>query len=815
MTDLPAGRRAALPAVEYRIDGEGDRPATTVDFTPPPLRRNFAAADVLRLLIGVAVVGAGALVAWLGRSTVSGIEADLARAFARLPGTLATALVNTAQLVTSFIPGVALVVLLVRRRWRVALLLLLTALVARYAMVLADLALADRGFEDVLAEIRAASRGTRSSFPDSSVIASTTAVVTVAAPWLSRRWKRTLWWAVGVLVLLRVIAATEPAFDLLLALGIGTTIGALVLLLFGSPNAAPGPTEIVTALRSAGLAPERVEQLDDRGGALRYRSTDADGEEHVISLRTPDERDSEALQRLYRSVRYQASEVGLAYATLERRIEHEALALSMADRADARVADLHRVGTTDGGSAFLLTGPTPDGPISPEELRQPGVLEDLWTQIDRLHSAGLAHRSLALESIALDPDSNVWLSEFDRAQVAPTERERARDVAILLTETALVVGAPKAVRSATSVLGVDQVAPSLRMLQPLALPSQTRARAKTEDGLLEQLRAEVNDATGEPGVDLAKLERLKPRTLLVVGASTLAFYSLLPQVANLEATVNAFGDANYWWILAGLAASAVTYLFAAVSFQGALVDPLPFPANIRTQVAAAFAGLVGPAGAGGFALTARVLQRSGVKPAEAGASVAVNAIAGFAVHAAATVVFVLWAGNSTDKEFSLPDSQTILLIVAGILALVGVLLAIGPVRRRVLVPLMSQVRTGLAQIGRVFRNPNRVLALFGGSVGISLTYVVAMVFCTQAFGGGLTFAQIGAAYLVAVAIATLAPTPGGLGALEAALIAGLTGFGLDAGVAVSATLTFRLATFWLPILPGWLIFSWMQRNGEV
>ena len=47
------------------------------------------------------------------------------------------------------------------------------------------------------------------------------------------------------------------------------------------------------------------------------------------------------------------------------------------------------------------------------------------------------------------------------------------------------------------------------------------------------------------------------------------------------------------------------------------------------------------------------------------------------------------------------------------------------------------------------------------------------------------------------------------------MIAGLTGFGLGAGAAVSATLAFRLATFWLPILPGWLAFGWMQRNDEV
>ncbi|MGI9643702.1 MAG: lysylphosphatidylglycerol synthase transmembrane domain-containing protein, partial [Ilumatobacteraceae bacterium] len=103
----------------------------------------------------------------------------------------------------------------------------------------------------------------------------------------------------------------------------------------------------------------------------------------------------------------------------------------------------------------------------------------------------------------------------------------------------------------------------------------------------------------------------------------------------------------------------------------------------------------------------------------------------------------------------------------------------------------------------------------GGSIGITLTCCAVLVCTVEAFCGRVSGAEIGVAYLGAVAIATFAPTPGGLGALESAMIAGLTGFGLPAGPAVSATLTFRLATFWLPILPGWLAFGWMQRNDEL
>ena len=81
----------------------------------------------------------------------------------------------------------------------------------------------------------------------------------------------------------------------------------------------------------------------------------------------------------------------------------------------------------------------------------------------------------------------------------------------------------------------------------------------------------------------------------------------------------------------------------------------------------------------------------------------------------------------------------------------------------------------------------------------------------QAFGGGASIAQIGAVYMVSAAIAAASPTPGGVGAFEAVLTAGLTGIGISPGAAVSAVVVYRLATYWLPVAPGWLSWRLLQR----
>jgi uncharacterized membrane protein YbhN (UPF0104 family) len=54
-----------------------------------------------------------------------------------------------------------------------------------------------------------------------------------------------------------------------------------------------------------------------------------------------------------------------------------------------------------------------------------------------------------------------------------------------------------------------------------------------------------------------------------------------------------------------------------------------------------------------------------------------------------------------------------------------------------------------------------------------------------------------------------------VGATEAALIAGYTAVGVTAATAFAAVLLFRLVTFWLPILPGWLALVGLQRSGRL
>jgi uncharacterized protein (TIRG00374 family) len=350
-------------------------------------------------------------------------------------------------------------------------------------------------------------------------------------------------------------------------------------------------------------------------------------------------------------------------------------------------------------------------------------------------------------------------------------------------------------------------------LQPLALPAATR-RAVSK-ATLRQLRDEVAAATGIAAAPLERLVRVRPRTLVTLAAATGAFYVMLPQLAHVDESVAALGSANWAWLAAVLATSGLTYVAAALGMSGGVRERLPFGPTVQVALASSFVNRVTPANVGGMALNVRYLQKAGVPPAEAVTGVGLNVIAGGVVHLGLLAGFLTWSRRGASDAFALPSSSTLLVVVAVVLALAGLVLATrrgrGLARSHVLPP----IRQSLSSVRGVARSPLRLAALFGGSAGVTLAYVAALACAVAAFDGGIPFAQVGAVYLGASLIAAAAPTPGGLGALEAALVAGLTGVGMDPALAVAAVLSYRLLTFWVPVLPGWLCFRHLERRSYI
>jgi uncharacterized membrane protein YbhN (UPF0104 family) len=203
-----------------------------------------------------------------------------------------------------------------------------------------------------------------------------------------------------------------------------------------------------------------------------------------------------------------------------------------------------------------------------------------------------------------------------------------------------------------------------------------------------------------------------------------------------------------------------------------------------------------------------------VPPAEAVTGMGLNVIAGAVIHIVLLVLFFAWAGRG-GAGFSVPSSSKLLVVIAVLLAVIGIVIATRKGRHLVRKHVFGGVKRGLASIALLARSPRRLLALFGGSLVVTLAYIVSLTCAANAFDAGVGIAEVGAVYLGSSILAAAAPTPGGLGAMEAALVAGFTAIGMDGAIAVAVVLSYRFATYWLPILPGWIAFHLLERRNYI
>jgi len=796
-------------------DQTGDSREVTVSVAPR--QRVRYQADIVRLLASLVLLAGGVLVAILARNTIGGAEEDIVDVYERVPEPFADVLAAVAVASATIVPVVTVVFLALLRRYWQAGALILGGLTAVVAMNWLSDVLAERGVvaavdpnTDQVIEL------TDPEFATSPLIAAVVAFVVIASPRLSPQWRRVLWFGVGLLILFRVVSSSEPPLDIVIAVALGMAVGYLALLAFGTDSADPDADELISMLRPV-ADPVRIEQLAGET-PLRYAVDLADGDKLQLRVRTRTDRSSDRLEQAWRTVRLRTSQVDEPYATVQRRIEHEALAEMMASTAGVRVPAVRNIVASSAGSVGLLEerldGATAVSELAPARLDRP-LLGRIWRQVAALHRQRIAHRALGLGVVSVTATGDVAMSDFDAARLAASDRDLALDRAQLLVDTALRVGADEAVAVAVESLGSKSVVAAVPYLQPLALPAPTRRSLRGNREVLDALQEAVRNATGVEPAPLARLERVRPRTAVSVLALAGGFYFLLPQLADVGETAEAASRANWWWLVPIFAGAAATFFAAALSLLGSVPQPIPYLATVRMQVASAFVGRIAPANTGTLAVGIRFLQRAGVDTAAAGAAVGLNALVGLVVHLSLMAAFIAWAGTR-GPGFSLPDTNIWLVVIAIGGAASGLVVGLVPaLRRRVLPPLLGYLRTAGTSLADVVTDPLRVLALLGGALGITFAFILTLMASVTAFGGGVSFPEIGAAYLIAAAIGSATPTPGGLGAVEAALVAALSGYGMADSAAVSSVLTFRLATYWVPMIPGWIMFQQMQRNEEL
>ena len=631
-----------------------------------------------------------------------------------------------------------------------------------------------------------------------------------------QRWRT--WFGLAIafycLTSLALFNTRTSVLSLLITLLIGSAVGSGLRYLVGTNSERPPAAEIAAALGTAGVPLAAIRRaMDSTTENRRYRAVGCNGERYDLVVFDRDQQAADALYRIYRRLRLTSQVSRNAAVTVARAIERRVLMAYALQDAGVPTPEL-RAAVRVGPEAAVIATDHHNGTTLAELAVPPGdeVFGKVYDEVLALHRRRVTHRSLTADHVLLtgNGEQEVMLLEPGDGDVAASDLQLRLDLAQLSATVALLAGPDRAAALTKAKLGAGMVRNLVPLLQPVVLHRSTRTALRRHKDVLPALRKGLVGSVPEAEAPPVQLERIRPRAVITLVAATIAGYIVIGQFGRTD-FARVIRQSDWRWVLAGLGLSAVTYVAAAWSLSGFVLEKLTLFRTFLAQLAGSFVTLVTPAAVGGVALNIRYLHKAKVTPADAASSVGVSQVFAFALHLTLLVIFLAITGGSKATPFKPPSWSYIALIVLGAVILAVFALPAGRrlVRSRV-APALGQVIPRLLDIAQ---RPAKLAEGVGGALLLTLTYILCLDVSLRAVGGSASFSALAVVYLTGSALGAIVPTPGGLGAVEVALSGTLTAVAHVAGpVALSAVLLFRLLTFWLPIPVGWVALNYLQRH---
>jgi uncharacterized membrane protein YbhN (UPF0104 family) len=790
-----------------------------VEVVEPPLAdRVRRPSDMLRFVFALGILAVTLVLGAIAHGTATGVETDVTGAVEHVPRPALSALNLVTGVGFLMLPIAVSLELLVRHRARQLLDAMAGTVLAAVAVLALDTTIIHvQSLRQLRFALSVGVPGGLTS-PLSVLLATAVAFLVVARVGERRGLLPLSVLVVSASVATTLLAGATTLLSQTASLLLGLVVGLATRVILGTVPSRPTGRAIAETL--SGPLPDlvRLERVVARHrDGRRYRGLRADSRVVDVIVLDRDLEGAGLAYRLWRLILLRSPAAGRTLVSVHRTVERDAMmtyALTANGVHTPRLLVAAEVGPSAALLAYEHISARPLAELGPGDV-DGRVLDAAWEELAALRRANLAHRGLTAENILVTPARTVLLTGVRGGELAATDLHLRLDAAQLVTTLALAAGPRAAVRSGAAILGPDALLSALPVLQPLVLARTTRQALRRQRGLLDEVReAVVSTVPGEPKVPApnTRVERLTVRKLLLVVGGAVAAYLVLSQLSNVD-LADILRRAQWQWAAIALACSVATYFGAALSLTGFVLERVPIVRAFLAQVAASFVGLVAPPAVGGPALNARFLQRQGLDGPVAVATIGVWQAVAFAVHIVLLVTAGVLAGTQAHTSFDPPAGTVV--GAALVLLVAGVLMSLPWVRRLVIDRAATLGREILPRLLAVAQRPGKLAAGVTGSVFLNVAYCAALVCSVRAFGGDLPWEAISVVYLAGSAVGSAAPTPGGLGAVETALAAGLTAAGLDGVTAVSSVLLFRIVTYWLPVAPGWLAFRWLQRHGAL
>jgi putative heme transporter len=317
-----------------------------------------------------------------------------------------------------------------------------------------------------------------------------------------------------------------------------------------------------------------------------------------------------------------------------------------------------------------------------------------------------------------------------------------------------------------------------------------------------------------------------------------AIYVVFPKLVGLDDALRKLDEAVWYWIVIAIGFNVAAFAAYVALFRGVLGgtrdDDVHRRLDLRASYLITMAGLAATrifsaAGAGGIVLTYWALRKAGMPRRRSACRMVSFLVLTYGVYTVSLVTFGILLRTHVlpgDAPFGgTVVPATLSAIAIGVFLLIALIpddverriqqFAGGYRRTRYLTRIAkgpATVASGVRTAIDYVRNPNRGALAVGGAVGFWAANICVLWACFEAFGGDVPFAVLVQGFFVGMA-ANLIPSPaGGVGSVDAGMIAAFVLFGIDEATVFPAVLAYRVIAFWLPIPPGIVAFFQLRST---
>jgi len=711
-----------------------------------------------------------------------------------------------------------------------AVFLLAASLVGKRLDIFRDQVLALGGAVVAVLVVEAAVGGAARSFwaaasaqgppPDrvSVRVALAIAAISTVSPFIARPFRALGRWLVGFGAVSAAVLSVAVPSGVVLGLLCGVSAAAAVHLVLGSSGGRPGLAEVRKGLSDLGVEVGPLcEAANQETGVYRLDAIGSDGRDLVVKVYGRDAWDGQILAKAWRAVWFRGT-VAPSLTRLQQ-VEHEGFLTLLAARNGVATQDVVRAGKTPDNDAIIVMHARGVPLATVAGAVDDQTIEATWDTVLALGAAGLAHGDLHPAAFRDDRGQAVFDS-LSGASVATDQDQRYVDLAQMATLSALLVGPDRAVAIAQRRLGPDDLAAIVPYVQKAALSPRLRGAVARGHLDLDDLRSRTAAAAGVDVPKMAALRRVSTRGLVQAGLLAAAAYFLISLLegVDLNQLFDVLRSASLPALLLALAIGQLPRFAYAESTRAACPRPIAYGPAVLLQFSVTFINLVIPSTVARMALNVRFFQRQGIPPASAVSIGLIENFGGYTVQILILLAALLFGFGELHLNIEASGSKNgnlldvLLLLVAVVIVAAVVAVAVPRLRRRVI----DRARPSLADLRETatsLRSPSRVAHLLLANLTAEVLFACTLGMVLLALGTSLPLATLLVVNVGVSFFAGMIPVPGGIGVTEGALMVGLTAAGLDQATAFAAAICYRICTYYLPPIWGWMAFRHLERAG--